>query len=96
MSVDGWYLSEVLAEIVEGKVVCTETILIKPTTERVARHTCTKWRALLGMENLHVCKPNTKRYRKLMKLQRSRHRAARDLTVAEVAEIIEEVEKMRS
>jgi hypothetical protein len=42
----------------------------------------------IGVPDIHVCKPNTKRYNRLMREYNKRRKAARELTVAEVAEIM--------
>ncbi len=86
-----YYVSQTLVSVVDGKLTATETILTKPdklapTTETFRRmERC-------GIPHIAVCKHAPKRYKKLMSGQNKR-RKDRMLTKAEVAEIIEELNR---
>ena len=82
-----WYVSQTSVAFVEGKPVATETPLTRQDTERATREMYRRMNAI-GVPDIHVCKPNTKRYNRLMREYNKRRKADRQLTVAEVAEII--------
>tara|TARA_Y100000310_G_C20203500_1_gene588009 strand:+ start:272 stop:556 length:285 start_codon:yes stop_codon:yes gene_type:complete len=83
-----WYVSKVDVTIVDGKPVATETILTRADTERPARASYQRFQRI-GIENLCLCPPNPKRYKRLLREQRKRHKD-RKMTVADVAEIVAE------
>ena len=82
-----WYVSQTSVALVEGKPVATETPLTRPDTERATREMYRRMKAI-GVPDIHVCRPNSKRYNRLMREYNKRRKAARQLTVAEVAEIM--------
>jgi hypothetical protein len=75
--------------IVDGKPVATETPLTRPDTEQATREMFRRM-SRIGVPHIHVCEPNPKRYNKLMREYNKRRKADRQLTVAEVAEIMAE------
>ncbi len=87
-----WYVSKTEVAIVDGKLTATETVLTKPDTEKATREMARRMTAL-GIEGIAACAPNPKRLKKLIREQNKRRKAARKLTVAEVAEIVEELNK---
>ena len=90
-----WYVSQTSVAIVDGKPVATEVPLTRPDVERATREMFRRM-SRIGVPNIHVCKPNPKRYNRLLREYNKRRKAARSLTVAEVAEIVEEMNKDQS
>ena len=82
-----WYVSQTSVALVDGKPVATETPLTRQDTERSTREMYRRMKAI-GVPDIHVCRPNSKRYNRLMREYNKRRKAARQLTVAEVAEIM--------
>jgi len=91
---DNWYISKVdLTQDAEGRLKATERVLTRPEgskskTEgrRVAGATLARMTAL-GIENLHLCQPNHKRYSKLLREQNKRNKV-RKMTKADLAVIL--------
>ncbi len=84
-----FFISQTEVAIVDGKLTGFETVLTKPDTEKATREMI--WRMKrIGVPNIHLCKhpAKSRRYGKLLHAQNKRTRAARDLTGAEVAEIL--------
>jgi|TARA_R110002012_G_C11563828_1_gene603643 hypothetical protein len=76
-------------------IVPVETVLTKPFRENSAKYTLFKWKSILGMRGLELKRyGNGREYRSMLKEQSKRRKKARDLTIGEVAEIIEQVEKL--
>ena len=76
-------------------IVPVDTVLTKPFREKSARYTIFKWEHILGMTGLELKRYGDGReYRRLLREQAKSRKKARNLTVGEVAEIIEEVEKL--
>ncbi len=82
-----WYISQTQVAIVDGKPVATETPLTRQDTEKATREMFRRMERI-GVPHIHVCKPNTKRYNRLLREYNKRRKADRQLTVAEVAEIM--------
>lgn len=91
---DNWYVSKVdLTQDAEGRLTAIERALTRPEgskskTEggRVARATLARMTAL-GIENLHLCQPDHKRYSKLLREQNKRNKVRR-MTKADLAVIL--------
>jgi hypothetical protein len=82
-----WYISQTDVSLVDDKLVATETPLTRQDTEQATREMYRRMEHI-GVPNIHLCKPNTKRYNKLMREYNKRRKADRQLTVAEVAAIM--------
>ena len=82
-----WYISQTDVSLVDDKLVATETPLTRQDTEQVTREMYRRMEHI-GVPNIHLCKPNTKRYNKLTREYNKRRKADRELTVAEVAAIM--------
>ena len=91
---DNWYISKVdLTQSADGRLTAIERALTRPEgskskTEgrRVARATFARM-AALGIENLHLCQPDHKRYSKLLREQNKRNKERR-MTKADLAVIL--------
>ena len=91
-----WYVTKTEVAIdADGHIQATETVLTRADTETATREMHRRMVAL-GIPDVHVCAPNPKRYKRLNREQNARRKADRDLTVAEVAEIAEELNKDQS
>ena len=90
-----YYVSKTDVSIVDGRIAATETILTRPDTLAATTEMCRRMNRI-GIPNIAVCKHSSKRYKKLTAAANKRRKAARDLTVAEVAEIAEEINKDQS
>ena len=82
-----WYVSQTSVAIVDGTPVATEVPLTRPDTEQATREMFRRM-SRIGVPHIHVCKPNSKRYNRLLREYNKRRKADRQLTVAEVAEIM--------
>jgi homospermidine synthase len=82
-----WYISQTDVSLVDDKLVATETPLTRQDTEQATREMYRRMEHI-GVPNIHLCKPNTKRYNKLTREYNKRRKADRELTVAEVAAIM--------
>ena len=82
-----WYISQTKVAIVDGKPVAHETPLTRQDTEKATREMFRRMERI-GVPHIHLCKPNPKRYNKLIRAYNKRRKADRDLTIAEVAEIM--------
>jgi hypothetical protein len=85
-----YYVSRTDLAIVDGKLVCTETILTRPSEQEAAHEGARRFRGL-GAENIHVCKHGPKRYKQLMREQNKR-RKENPLTVADIAQMTEQAD----
>jgi ABC-type sugar transport system substrate-binding protein len=81
-----WYVSKTEVAIVDGKITATEIVLTKPDTEQASREMARRMTAL-GIEGIAVCPPDPARLKKLMREQAKRRKAAKKMTVADIAEI---------
>ena len=86
-----YYFSQTRITAENGRIRGSEVGLTKPASKRATRRMVQRMNAI-GIEKLHLCPPNLKRYRRLVREQNKRRIAARDLTVAEVAEIFSETQ----
>jgi len=86
-----YYVSRTDLAIVDEKLVCTETILTRPSDEKAAHEGARRFRGL-GAENIHVCKHVAKRYKQLMREQNKR-RKENPLTVADLAQMVEQADQ---
>ena len=86
-----YYVSQTRITAENGRIRGIEVVLTKPASKRATRRMVQRMNAI-GIENLHLCPPNLKRYRRRVREQNKRRIAARDLTVAEVAEIFSETQ----
>jgi hypothetical protein len=73
--------------ITDGKLIATEIPLTRQDTEKATREMFRRM-TRIGVPHIHVCKPNTKRYNRLLREYNKRRKADRQLTMAEVAEIM--------
>jgi hypothetical protein len=90
-----YYILKTTIALTDGKATAIETILTRPDLIKATNEALRRYDAI-GIENVSVCKHNAKQYKARMAAQNKRRLAARKLTVAEVAEIIEEVEKLKA
>lgn len=91
---DNWYVSKVDVSLnAEGRLEAAERVLTAPEASkskregrRLAAMTMSRMKAL-GIENLHLCPPDHKRYSKLLREQNKRNKVKR-MTKADVAAIL--------
>ena len=88
-----YYISQTIVEMVDGRLTGREVVLtradsrVDPEGARLQNVKLFKSKlAANGIENLHVCAHEKKRYNKLIREQNKRHKA-RSLTVADIAEM---------
>ena len=88
-----YYVSQTTVSIENDKFVAIETILTRPDTHRA---TCEMHRRMeaIGVPGVAVCKHKAARFKKLTAAANKRRKADRDLTIAEVAEIVAELDKL--
>mgnify|MGYP001110168935 FL=1 len=97
-----YYISQTIVEVVDGRLTCREVVITRADARvdkdsarlqniRLFRSKLTA----LGIENLHVCKYEKKRYNKLIREQNKRHKN-RKLTVADLAKMTEQAEELGS
>ena len=89
-----YYVTRTDLSYIDDKLDCTETILSKPSAEESAHEGARRFRGL-GTENVHVVKYVAKRYNKLMREQNKR-RKANPLTVADIAQMVEQAVQFNS
>ena len=82
-----YYVSQTHVESINGKITGYETVLTKPDTEKATRGMVHRMK-VIGVPNIHAVKYVKKRYNKLVREQNKRHKASRQLTIGEVAEIM--------
>ena len=91
---DNWYVSKVDVSLnAEGRLEAAERVLTAPEASkskregrRLAALTMSRMKAL-GIENLHLCPPDHKRYSKLLREQNKRNKVKK-MTKADVAAIL--------
>jgi len=71
----------------EPVFVATEVVMTKPATRKATEGARSRWTAM-GIENLHVNKHEAKRYNKLVREQNKRRKAEKQMTKADLAEIV--------
>ena len=86
-----YYVSRTDVNLVDERIVGTETILTRPSTEEAAHEGARRFRGL-GAEGIHVIKHVSKRYNKLLREQNKR-RKENPLTVGDIARMTEQADK---
>ena len=95
-----YYISQTVVELVDGRLTGREVVITRADARvdkdsarlqniRLFRSKLTA----LGIENLHVCEYEKKRYNKLIREQNKRHKN-RKLTVADLAKMTEQAEEL--
>ena len=82
-----YYVSQTHVESINGKITGYETALTKPDTEKATRGMVQRMK-VIGVPNIYAAKYVKKRYNKVVREQKKRHKASRQLTIGEVAEIM--------
>ena len=82
-----YYVSQTHVESINGKITGYETVLTKPDTEKATRGMVHRMK-VIGIPNIYAAKYVKKRYNKIVRAQNKRHKAARQLTLGEVAKIM--------
>ena len=82
-----YYVSQTHVESKNGKITGYETVLTKPDTEKATRGMVHRMK-VIGIPNIYAAKYVKKRYNKLVRESNKRRKAARQLTLGEVAEIM--------
>ena len=82
-----YYVGQTHVESKNGKIIGYETVLTKPDTEKVTREMVRRMK-VIGVPNIYAAKYVKRRYNKLVRESNKRRKAARQLTIAEVAEIM--------
>ena len=82
-----YYVSQTHVESKNGKITGYETALTKPDTEKATRGMVQRMK-VIGVPNIYAAKYVKKRYNKVVREQNKRHKASRQLTIGEVAEIM--------
>jgi hypothetical protein len=97
-----YYISQTIVEIVDGRLTGREVVMtradsrVDPEGARLQNVRLFKSKLVaLGIENLHVCEYEKKRYNKLIREQNKRHKN-RKLTVADLAKMTEQAEELGS
>ena len=95
-----YYISQTVVEVIDGRLTGREVVLTRADA-KVDKDSAklqniklfkSKLEAL-GIENLHVCEYEKKRYNKLIREQNKRHKN-RKLTVADLAKMQEQAEEL--
>ena len=95
-----YYISQTIVKMVDGRLTGTEVVLTRADSrcdasgcsEKNVRRTAQRMRAI-GIENLHVCAYEKKRYNRLIREQNRRHKE-RKLTAADLAKMTEQSEEL--
>jgi hypothetical protein len=95
-----YYISQSIVEVVDGRLTGREVVLTRADARvdkegaslQNVRLFKSKLQAI-GIENLHICKYEKKRYNKLVREQNKRHKN-RKLTVADLAKMTEQAEEL--
>ncbi len=82
-----YFVCQTHVESKNGNITGYETVLTKPDTEKVIRSMVRRMK-MIGVPNIYAAKYVKKRYNKLVRESNKRRKAARQLTIAEVAEIM--------
>ena len=95
-----YYITQTIVEVVDGRLTGREVVLTRADAKvdkdsaRLQNIKLFKSKLeALGIENLHVCKYEKKRYNKLIREQNKRHKN-RKLTVADLAKMQEQAEEL--
>ena len=86
-----YYVTRTDVNLVDGRIVGTETILTRPSDEKAAHEGARRFRGL-GAEGIHVVKHVSKRYNKLLREQ-NKHRKENPLTMGDIAQMMEQAEE---
>ncbi len=97
-----YYISQTIVEVVDGHLTCREVVITRADAKvdkdsarlkniKLFRSKLTA----LGIENLHVCEYEKKRYNKLVRDQ-NKYRKDKKLTVADLAKMTEQAEELAS
>ncbi len=86
-----YYVSRTDVNLVDERIVGTETILTRPSDEKAAHEGARRFHSL-GAEGIHVIKHVPKRYNKLLREQNKR-RKENPLTVRDLAQMSEQADK---
>jgi len=76
----------------DGKLVGHEIVLTRPDSQRNTRLALQRYQAM-GIPNVHICESKPKRLAKLTREANQRRKADRELTLADVAADLLELEK---
>ena len=97
---DKYYISQSIVEIVDGRLTGREVVITRADAKvdkdgaRLQNVKLFKAKLeALGIENLHVCKYEKKRYNKLVREQ-NKYRKTVKLTVADLAKMTEQAEEL--
>ena len=95
-----YYISQTVVEVIDGRLTGREVVLTRADAKvdkdsaRLQNIKLFKSKLeALGIENLHVCEYEKKRYNKLIREQNKRHKN-RKLTVADLAKMQEQAEEL--
>ena len=95
-----YYISQTVVELVDGRLTGREVVLTRADARvdkdaaRLQNIKLFRSKLIaLGIENLHVCAYEKKRYNKLIREQNKRHKN-RKLTVADLAKMQEQAEEL--
>ena len=86
-----YYVTRTDVNLVDGRIVGTETILTRPSDEKAAHEGARRYRGL-GAEGIHVIKHVAKKYNKLLREQNKR-RKENPLTMGDIAQMMEQAEE---
>ena len=89
-----YYVSKTELNLVDGKLIGTETILTRPDKEAVITEGKRRY-SRIGINNLHVVEYDKKRYSKLLREQNKR-RKENPLTVSDIAKMTEQAKELDS
>jgi len=88
-----YYISKTEVEYnADGKLVGREIVLTRPDSKRNVRLALQRYQAI-GIPNVHMCESKPSRLRKLTALANKRRKADRELTLADVAADLLELDK---
>ena len=88
-----YYISKTEVEYnADGKIVGHEIVLTKPDSKRNVRLALQRYQAM-GIPNVYMCESKPKRLAKLTREANQRRKADRELTLADVAADLVELEK---
>ena len=95
-----YYITQSIVEVIDGRLTGREVVLTRADARvdkegaslQNVRLFKSKLQAI-GIENLHICKYEKKRYNKLIREQ-NKHRKDKKLTVADLAKMTEQAEEL--
>ena len=93
-----YYITQTILEVIDGRLTGREVVITRADAKvdkdsaRLQNIKLFKSKlAAMGIENLHVCKYEKKRYNKLIREQ-NKHRKTKALTVADLAKMTQQAE----